>query len=72
MFWRLSSLQQSNIVTSDLTIAKPDKAVSQLKANRALGCDGLISEWYKALKPEMASLLLRCFNFTLKEGQTPK
>ena len=63
--------EQNKWLNADITIAEVDKAISKLKTNKAAGGDGLPAEWYKSLRDSLTPLLLKCFNYVLKGGETP-
>ena len=63
--------EENKQVTADITIAEVDKAISKLKTNKATGGDGLPAEWYQTFRDPLTPLLLKCFNYVLKGGETP-
>lgn len=64
-------VQQKKRRTTDITKAEVDKAISKLKTSKAPGGDGLPAEWYKIFRDSLTPLLLKCFNYVLKGGETP-
>lgn len=46
-------------------------AISRLKTGKSPGSDGFTTEWYKSMKPCLASLLLNTFNWILQKGEIP-
>ena len=63
--------QQNGLLTSPITRAEIEKAVSKLKANKSPGSDGLPSQWYKTFNEQLVPLLEASFNHTLENGVLP-
>ena len=64
-------IEQNKRLTTDMTRAEVDKAISKLKTSKAPGGDGLPAEWYKTFRDSLTPLLLECFNYVLKGGEIP-
>uniref|UniRef100_A0A3B3B8H2 Reverse transcriptase domain-containing protein n=1 Tax=Oryzias melastigma TaxID=30732 RepID=A0A3B3B8H2_ORYME len=63
--------EQNAMLTAEITTEEIHLAISKLKANKSPGTDGFTSEWYKSLKDTLAPLLVKTFNWVLKEGEIP-
>lgn len=55
----------------EISVQEIDKTISSLKVSKSLGADGFPAEWYKSMREQVTSLLYKCFNYTLKEGDLP-
>ncbi len=64
-------IEQNKRITTDITKAEIDKAISKLKTSKPPGGDGLPAEWYKTFRDSLTLLQLKCFNYVLKGGETP-
>lgn len=64
--------QHNRALVAEITAQELNSAISRLKANKAPGTDGYPSEWYKTFRPQITSMLLNCFNHTLKTGEAPQ
>ena len=51
--------------------AEVGKAIFKLNTNKSTGGDGLPAEWCKTFRDPLTPLLLKCFNYVLKGGETP-
>lgn len=58
-------------MTQEITKEEIDSAISRLKTNKVPGIDGYPAEWYKTFRDLITPILLKCFNYTLKGGETP-
>lgn len=58
-------------MTSDITNAEVDEAISKLKTGKAPGGDGLPAVWYKIFRDSLIPMLVKCFNYVLKGGASP-
>ena len=65
------SEEENKTLISDITIEELNSAISRLKASKSPGTDGFTAEWYKALREQMAPILLRTFNWVLQEKKIP-
>ena len=62
---------QNKIITAEISLEEIEKTIGRMKSNKAPGSDGFPIEWYKIFRNELNPLLLRTFNWIIKEGKTP-
>lgn len=65
-FFNQNSTENQNKVLADVTIGELQKANSRLKPNKTPGSDGFTVEWYKTYNDTLFPLLLRTFNWVLR------
>ena len=64
-------LEQNKLITQEITKTELDNAISRLKINKVPGGDGFPAKWYRSFKDLLSPVLLKCFNYVLKGGETP-
>lgn len=65
------SEEENKTLISEITIEELNSAISRLKAGKTPGTDGFTAEWYKALREQLAPILLRTYNWILQEKKIP-
>lgn len=62
---------QNKVLLANVTIEELQQAISRLKPNKSPGSDGFTAEWYKTFSDLLSPLLLRTFNWAIKNGEIP-
>lgn len=62
---------QNKTTTKEISLEELNKALGKMKTNKTPGGDGFPAEWYRKFRDNLNLILLRSFNWTIKEGRIP-
>lgn len=63
--------EQNKTLIAEITAYEVKGAITKLKSNKSPGPDGFTGEWYRAFQKELIAILVRTFNWVLKNAITP-